>query len=232
MCFGNTYEERTKVSSRDLVREEHESKPAGFWRSLLRGCSDDEFAVVSRPRTHRRHGRLYYPEWYYHKPPRVALRPRPVSVVHGGVGYGRGHYVTGGRVPMPSAAARRTYYHGAVAPAPGYSYAFQTMAPAVGVVNPQVPVVPVGGTPMNVPAHHNAPPRTVVQHQNQVEAMRRGAYNPRLIRPADARPDDPFWCQEVTGEWHLRSFYQIENECQPGEWLMNPNYGFLCFHRR
>ncbi|KAF2788070.1 hypothetical protein K505DRAFT_411078 [Melanomma pulvis-pyrius CBS 109.77] len=70
-----------------------------------------------------------------------------------------------------------------------------------------------------------------VQLENRRIATERGAYAPRRIKPADAGPDDPFWCREKNGEWHLRSFYQIENECYPGRWTMDAEIGFLVFHR-
>ena len=73
--------------------------------------------------------------------------------------------------------------------------------------------------------------REDVQNESRRVAMQRGAYLPRRIAPADARPDDPFWCKERTGEWHLRTYYQIENECHPGRWLMDAEHGFLVFHR-
>lgn len=73
--------------------------------------------------------------------------------------------------------------------------------------------------------------REDVQFESRLVATQRGAYLPRRIAPADARPDDPFWCKERTGEWHLRTYYQIENECHPGRWLMDAEHGFLVFHR-
>lgn len=73
--------------------------------------------------------------------------------------------------------------------------------------------------------------REEVQFESRLVATQRGAYLPRRIAPADARPDDPFWCKERTGEWHLRTYYQIENECHPGRWLMDAEHGFLVFHR-
>ncbi|KAF9691160.1 hypothetical protein EKO04_010893 [Ascochyta lentis] len=86
-----------------------------------------------------------------------------------------------------------------------------------------------------------APPRTTtcphtttredLQMENRRIATERGAYSARKIKPADARDDDPFWCRERNGEWHLRTFYQIENECHPGQWLMDAELGFLVFHR-
>ncbi|KAF2652608.1 hypothetical protein K491DRAFT_760230 [Lophiostoma macrostomum CBS 122681] len=62
-------------------------------------------------------------------------------------------------------------------------------------------------------------------------ATESGAYRPRRIKPADAHPDDQFWCRERDGEWHLRKYYVIENECQPGRWQMDAEVGFLVFHR-
>jgi hypothetical protein len=67
--------------------------------------------------------------------------------------------------------------------------------------------------------------------ENRRVATERGAYDLRRIKPADARSDDPFWCRERNGEWHLRTFYQIENECHPGTWKMDAEMGYLVFHR-
>lgn len=163
-----------------------------------------------------------YPSSYYNFPSYSYLSP--YASYGGGSGMFANYYFP----------YQRSYYTPGFA-APGYSYAYQTMAPAVAIANPQIPVAACAPTPLsmnNSPAHPSAtPPRSAVQHQNQVEAHRRGAYNPHYIKPANARPEDQFWCQEVTGEWHLRSYYQIENECHPGEWRMNPDYGFLSFHR-
>jgi hypothetical protein len=80
------------------------------------------------------------------------------------------------------------------------------------------------------PANHG-PTREDIQMENRRVATERGAYSARRIKPADARADDPFWCKERNGEWHLRSFYQIENECHPGRWLMDAEMGFLVYHR-
>lgn len=79
--------------------------------------------------------------------------------------------------------------------------------------------------------HMTGPTREEIQMENRRVATERGAYDPRKIRPADARDDDPFWCREVNGEWHLRSYYQIENECHPGRWMMDAEIGFLVFQR-
>ncbi|KAF1997045.1 hypothetical protein P154DRAFT_622832 [Amniculicola lignicola CBS 123094] len=62
-------------------------------------------------------------------------------------------------------------------------------------------------------------------------ATARGAYKPRKIKPAEAEPDDMFWSREKNGDWHLRTYYQIENDLQPGLWKMDAERGYLCFHR-
>ncbi|KAH6638796.1 hypothetical protein C7974DRAFT_431535 [Boeremia exigua] len=105
-------------------------------------------------------------------------------------------------------------------------------------------VYPPGPTTFHVANSHAAaaaPPGPVrtcahttredVQMENRRIATERGAYSARRIKPADARDDDPFWCRERNGEWHLRTYYQIENECYPGQWLMDAEMGFLVFHR-
>jgi hypothetical protein len=84
--------------------------------------------------------------------------------------------------------------------------------------------------------HHASAPaaahgREDYQTENRRVAAGRGAYDARPIKPADARSDDPFWCRERTGEWHLRSYYQIENECHPGNWKVDAEVGFLVFQR-
>ncbi|CAN9156614.1 unnamed protein product [Alternaria alternata] len=86
--------------------------------------------------------------------------------------------------------------------------------------------------PAYVHSHaQQGPTREDIQMESRRIATERGSYDPRKIRPADARDDDPFWCREVNGEWHLRSSYQIENECHPGRWMMDADIGFLVFHR-
>ncbi|KAL6703400.1 hypothetical protein ACN47E_009659 [Coniothyrium glycines] len=80
-------------------------------------------------------------------------------------------------------------------------------------------------------AHTMGSTREAIQMENRRIATERGAYDARKIRPADAKDDDPFWCRERSGEWHLRSYYQIENECHPGRWMMDADIGFLVFHR-
>jgi hypothetical protein len=100
--------------------------------------------------------------------------------------------------------------------------AFQ--APATRVVRETRPAYAHGHT-------QQGPTREDIQMENRRIATERGAYDARKIRPADARDDDPFWCRELNGEWHLRSYYQIENECHPGRWMMDADIGFLVFHR-
>jgi hypothetical protein len=115
--------------------------------------------------------------------------------------------------PGPSATTTTTTYHvtNSLAGASGFS--------------------PTNCVPASRPMAPQGPTREDLQMENRRIATERGAYNPRRIKPADAREDDPFWCQERNGEWHLRSFYQIENECYPGRWLMDAELGFLVFHR-
>jgi hypothetical protein len=92
---------------------------------------------------------------------------------------------------------------------------------------------PSAAAPLTHPAPscRPVPTREDYQTENRRVATERGAYSARKIMPADARPDDPFWCRERTGEWHLRTYYQIENECHPGQWLMDAEVGYLVFHR-
>jgi hypothetical protein len=85
-----------------------------------------------------------------------------------------------------------------------------------------------GGPPCN---HNRASSREDIQMESRRVATERGSYAPRRIKPADARSDDPFWCRERNGEWHLRTYYQIENECHPGSWKMDAEAGYLVFHR-
>lgn len=159
-------------------------------------------------------------------------------------GYQAEYYAaTGGRAAMPTHSAMRNYYNAM----PSYGYATAHVYPpgphatatTYHVTNAQAP--PFQAAPQVVretrPAfgHHGHPhegfTRDEIQMENRRVATARGAYDPRKIRPADARDDDPFWCRELNGEWHLRSYYQIEMECQPGRWMMDADVGFLVFHR-
>ena len=108
------------------------------------------------------------------------------------------------------------------------TYICSTAAPPVTKV-----VVPAAVRTTTIPTAAYVCGRTQneIQLENRRIATERGAYAPRRIKPADAANDDPFWCREVSGEWHLRTFYQIENECYPGRWTMDAEIGFLVFHR-
>ncbi|KAF2245878.1 hypothetical protein BU26DRAFT_607183 [Trematosphaeria pertusa] len=130
---------------------------------------------------------------------------------------------------------RSYYYTSGVAAAPAYSYAYpatttttvlQPAATTYTVTNGTVPVTTTASV-----AAPRVPTRDEIQNENVRIAIQRGATNARRIKPADALPDDPFWCKERNGEWHLRSFYQIENECQPGLWKINAESGMLTFER-
>lgn len=129
---------------------------------------------------------------------------------------------------------QRTYYN----TVPSYGYTAHVYPPGpttYHVTNAQVPAYasPAAHVVRETrPAYSpRAAAREDIQMENRRIATERGAYSPRRIRPADAREGDPFWCREVNGEWHLRSYYQIENECHPGRWMMDAEIGFLVFHR-
>lgn len=139
---------------------------------------------------------------------------------------------------------QRSYYYPAtigtlavpVAYQPGATATCMPTQTTYTVTNSHVPAVAATTTTRTttrVPPVMQTPDpiRTDIQMENRRIATERGAYSIRNIKPVDALPDDPFWCMERTGEWHLRTFYQIENECYPGRWHMNPDQGFLVFHR-
>ncbi|KAL5423469.1 hypothetical protein PMIN04_003863 [Paraphaeosphaeria minitans] len=144
--------------------------------------------------------------------------------------YQRTYY---GMNPVMTGGAYSYSYPGSTAMIPPSTTTYTT------VTNSAVPV-PVATTTTSttqVRPHVHSPPtvavsRDDVQYENRRVAMERGSYNPKPIKPASARPDDPFWCMERTGEWHLRTYYQIENECYPGRWLRDAEHGFLVFHRQ
>jgi hypothetical protein len=132
---------------------------------------------------------------------------------------------------------QRSYYN----TAPSYGYTTQayvyppgpsatTTTTTYHVTNSHVGRGP-GVTTAPAPACTHGATREDIQMENRRVATERGAYDPRRIKPADARSDDPFWCRERNGEWHLRTYYQIENECHPGRWQMDAEIGFLVFHR-
>lgn len=117
----------------------------------------------------------------------------------------------------PGPTTTTTTYHVTNGPAPAVTTEYRTSS--ANVVRETRPAYPHGHA------------REDLQTESRRIATDRGAYDARKIRPADARDDDPFWCREVNGEWHLRSYYQIENECHPGRWKMDAEVGFLMFER-
>jgi len=123
---------------------------------------------------------------------------------------------------------QRSYYN----TVPSYGYSAQAY------VYPPGPSATTTTTTYHVQNSHqptytraHAAPREDIQMESRRVATERGSYAARRIKPADARADDPFWCRERNGEWHLRTFYQIDNECQPGTWKMDAEAGYLVFHR-
>jgi hypothetical protein len=138
---------------------------------------------------------------------------------------------------------QRSYYYPSTITAPPVAYAAHSVVASATLVpntttytvtNSHLPPMATRTTTtttMPPVMQGPGPVRTDIQMENRRIATERGAYNIRNIKPVDALPDDPFWCMERTGEWHLRTFYQIENECYPGRWHMNPDKGFLVFHR-
>jgi hypothetical protein len=135
---------------------------------------------------------------------------------------------------------QRSYYNSA----PSYGYSAQAYVHPPGpsattttttyhVTNSHAVGRGHGVSMSTAPAHvcNHGPMREDIQLENRRVATERGAYSARRIKPADARNDDPFWCRERNGEWHLRTYYQIENECHPGRWQMDAEMGFLVFHR-
>lgn len=129
----------------------------------------------------------------------------------------------------PGPTATTTTYHVTNAQAPPYHHsAAQT---PLRETRPAFTTYAHHGHPQSHPQSQPGPTREAIQLENRRVATARGAYDARKIRPADARDDDPFWCRERSGEWHLRSYYQIENECLPGRWMMDADVGFLVFYR-
>jgi len=175
------------------------------------------------------HGATYYPANYQY--------PTYRGYYHVGL-YGSSYPLANFYHPY-----QRTYYN----TVPSYGYTAHVYPPGpttttttYHVTNAQAQPYPAAPQPLREtrpafghPHGHpqQGPSREEIQLENRRVATARGAYDPRKIRPADARDDDPFWCRERNGEWHLRSYYQIENECQPGRWMMDADVGFLVFHR-
>lgn len=173
-----------------------------------------------------------YPNNYYY----------PNNYHHGGLygyGCGHGHY---GRYANYFCPWQSSYYLPAGAYTTSYPYShgrstYYTTATTQAPVQ-QYTYVQAAATPTTLPAVYHTDKyaarlttREVVEYENRRVATERGAYRPRKIKPADARPDDLFWCRELDGKWCLREYYVIENDCQPGLWQMDAELGFLVFHR-
>ncbi|XPT03888.1 hypothetical protein M3J09_012974 [Ascochyta lentis] len=194
----------------------------------------------------RRYGASYYPSRYYARPPRVHYPsgggmlhparyaantgyPQAVAMVPRGYACRNGGYMAGGRALMPSAYNMRSYYN--TMPTYGQTAYVYPPGPTTTTYHVTNSHVPVTTAPPRTTTCPHTTTREDLQMENRRIATERGAYSARKIKPADARDDDPFWCRERNGEWHLRTFYQIENECHPGQWLMDAELGFLVFHR-
>jgi hypothetical protein len=135
------------------------------------------------------------------------------------------------------------YGTGGIGPYYGYSNGLQYAVPAAGQT--QYAYVRAAATPKALPREYYTKnyncrlreeyreysTREHVDIENRRVATERGAYRPRRIKPADARPSDLFWCRERDGQWTLRKYYQIEDNCYPGTWKMDAEIGFLVFHR-
>ncbi|KAI4683469.1 uncharacterized protein J4E88_004645 [Alternaria novae-zelandiae] len=194
-------------------------------------------AVYTRPLYPQTYATNYFPQNYY---------ASNYSYPSYGGGYGYYNYsLYGSLYPLANFyyPYQRTYYN--TVPSYGYSAHVYPPGPSTTtttyhVTNSQ-PQGPQGFSgprtvretrPAYVHGHtQQGPTREDIQMENRRIATERGSYDPRKIRPADARDDDPFWSRELNGEWHLRSYYQIENECHPGRWMMDADVGFLVFHR-
>lgn len=119
----------------------------------------------------------------------------------------------------------------AVAATPTY-YAYPTAAAAT-VAAPVCYTETTGSSLSGHPTYSN---RIYGQTSYEVElnnrrlATERGAYEPKRIMPV-ANPDDLFWCRERDGQYTVRNFFNIENDCKPGRWLMDPREGYCVFHR-
>ncbi|KAF2826631.1 hypothetical protein CC86DRAFT_322180 [Ophiobolus disseminans] len=185
--------------------------------------------------------RSYAPSYPYHQPQYPSYYPSYYNT--GASYYGAANYY-----PTPYTGYYNAGLYGSCYPLANFYYPYQrsyyNTVPTYGY-SAQAYVYPPGQSattttttyhvtnghaPVSEPCHHG-PTREDVQMESRRVATERGSYAPRRIKPADARSDDPFWCRERNGEWHLRTYYQIENECHPGCWKMDPEAGFLVFHR-
>jgi hypothetical protein len=169
-------------------------------------------------------GASYYDSSYY-----------PSCSTYGGLGGYHNYGLYGSMYPLANfySPYQRSYYN--TMPTYGQTaYVYPpgptTTTTTYHVTNSHAGLTTAPPAPMRTACAHTTT-REDVQMENRRIATERGAYSARKIKPADARSDDPFWCRERNGEWHLRTFYQIENECYPGQWLMDAEKGFLVFHR-
>ncbi|KAF1918620.1 hypothetical protein BDU57DRAFT_511318 [Ampelomyces quisqualis] len=251
MCFDDrdTYTTRTYVANGARCSEEYTRPRDGMTWRRRNGLGGSyypsryysrqprrrymENALASRNRYSGYGGcsqRHSYPPLGY---PQCSGYPQAV-VPRGYAGYssGYGRYYPDNRVAMPRHAAVRSYYN----TVPSYGYAAQAYVyppgPSAATTTTTYHVTNShAGAGTSYARQHVAPAREDYQMENRRVATERGAYDARAIKPADARSDDPFWCMERNGEWHLRTYYQIENECHPGRWVMDAEVGFLVFHR-
>jgi hypothetical protein len=206
----------------------------GYAGAVGVGVGYQPAVYTPRPYIPQTYGTTYYPQANYYA--------SNYSYPTYGYGSGYGYYnynLYGSLYPLANFyhSYQRTYYN----TAPSYGYTAHVYPPGpttttttYHVTNSQAPPRQVIRETRPAYAHghvQQGPTREDIQMENRRIATERGAYDPRKIRPADARDDDPFWCREVNGEWHLRTYYQIENECHPGRWMMDADVGFLVFHR-
>ncbi|OAL04484.1 hypothetical protein IQ06DRAFT_98085 [Phaeosphaeriaceae sp. SRC1lsM3a] len=245
MCFDDrdTYKIRTYVRNGARFEEEYTRPRHGMsWRRKygFGGSYYPSRYYSRRPTGHFITNVLVPP---YGHPGYRSYPPRIMGGGHAGYSSGYGRYFADNRVAMPRHAAVRSYY--STVPTYGYAGGYGYGYPAT-----QAHVYPPGPTTTTTTYHvmngHQVPATTAhcrhttsapapvredYQTENRRVAAERGAYDARPIKPADARSDDPFWCRERNGEWHLRTYYQIENECYPGRWAMDAELGFLVFQR-
>ncbi|KAF2191775.1 hypothetical protein K469DRAFT_342015 [Zopfia rhizophila CBS 207.26] len=128
--------------------------------------------------------------------------------------------------PVPTAAAPTTYTY-------TYAYPATSSTSHYAYAAPSARYVTYGHTcgharhTCSLASHHT---RDEVELNHRYLATTRGAYDAKKIKPV-CEPGDLLWCREKDGTWNLRSFYNIENDCQPGRWTMDAEKGFCVFHR-
>lgn len=122
---------------------------------------------------------------------------------------------------------------------PTYTYAPAAASPAPAPAQPTYTYSYPGhhyyypsyaAAPTSSGHYHYGQTKAEVDYHNRRIATERGAYEAKKIKP-DAKPDDVFWCKEKDGNWYVRSYYNIENDCQPGRWQMDAEKGYCVFHR-